>query len=404
MHSKAIIVGCGIGGLSAAICLRLIGWRVRVLEQATEITEVGAGVQISPNGVKVLEQIGVMPFLDTVLFEPDTIEIRMGISGKKILDIPMKGLALDRWGAQYIQIHRADLISALTARLSQLQPNAIQTGAKVVSYKHIPRGAEVTKADSTKERANLVIGADGIHSVIRDQMLGPDMARFTGNVAWRALVPLALLGDIAPPPTGCIWAGRKRHAVTTRVRAGSIVNFVGIVEQSDWQKEGWKVEGLKQDALTDFAGWDQRVLNVIEHAETLHKWALFDRKPLPYWHQKHVVLLGDAAHPMLPSMAQGAVQSIEDAYTLAQCLEEAEVDTIPNSSANYFAKRIKRVTRVQHVSAQNLRLFHKSSIPAQILSYVPMWLVGKLAPSLVQKQNDWLYGKVFEPLKKSKLL
>ena len=403
MCPKAIIVGGGIGGLSAAICLRLIGWQVRVLEQAPKISEVGAGVQISPNGVKVLEEMDVMPLLESSLFEPDAIEILMGVSGGKLLHLPMKDAAVHRWGARYIQIHRADLIAGLTARLAKLAPDTVQVGAQVASYTHHTNGVRVFLKDGTIEDADLAIGADGIHSTIRNQMLGPDAPHFTGNIAWRALVPAERLGKLAPPATGCIWVGCGKHAVTTRVRAGELVNFIGVVERSDWKKESWQTEGSKQDALTDFVGWDQRLLSVIQHAKTLHKWALFDRPPLPYWHEKHVVLLGDAAHPMLPSMAQGAVQSIEDAYMLAQCLKEAKDDGIPRAIANYFDERIKRVTKVQRVSAQNLRLFHKSSSPAQILSYAPIWLAGKLAPGLVQKRNDWLYSKVFEPLTPPKL-
>ena len=398
MCPKAIIVGGGIGGLSAAICLRLIGWQVRVLEQAPKISEVGAGVQISPNGVKVLEEMDVMPLLESSLFEPDAIEILMGVSGRKLLYLPMKEAAVHRWGARYIQIHRADLIAGLTARLAKLAPDTVQVGAQAASYTHHTHGVRVVLKDGTIEHADLAVGADGIHSTIRNQMLGPDTPHFTGNIAWRALVPLAQLGDLAPPATGCIWVGCGKHAVTTRIKAGATVNFIGVVKQSDWKKEGWKTEGHKQDALADFAGWDKRILNVIQKARVLHKWALFDRPPLPHWHDKHVVLLGDAAHPMLPSMAQGAVQSIEDAYMLTQCLKEAKDDSIPRATAKYFDKRIERVTKVQRVSAQNLRLFHKSSLPAQILSYGPIWLAGKLAPSLVQKRNDWLYGKVFEDL------
>jgi len=403
MSPKAIIIGGGIGGLSAAICLRMIGWQVQVLEQAPEISEVGAGVQISPNGVKILEEMGVMPLLDASLFEPDAIEIRMGISGRKLLRLPMKEAAVHRWGARYIQIHRADLVAGLTARLEKLAPDTVQVGAQAASYTHQTHGVQVVLKDGTIEHANLAIGADGIHSTIRSQMLGPDTPHFTGNIAWRALVPVEQLGNFAPPATGCIWVGCGKHAVTTRVRAGALVNFIGVVERSDWKKEGWKTEGRKQDALADFAGWDQRLLSVIQHAEALHKWALFDRPPLPHWHDKHVVLLGDAAHPMLPSMAQGAVQSIEDAYMLAQCLKQTKNDGIPIAIASYFDERIKRVTKVQRVSAQNLRLFHKSSLPAQILSYAPIWLAGKLVPGLVQKRNDWLYGKVFEPLITPKL-
>ena len=398
MSPKAIIIGGGIGGLSVAICLRLIGWQVRVLEQAPKISEVGAGVQISPNGVKILEKMGVMSLLESSLFEPDAIEILMGVSGGKLLHLPMKDAAVHRWGARYIQIHRADLIAGLTARLAKLAPDTVQVGAQAASYTHHTHGVRVVLKDGTIEHADLAVGADGIHSTIRNQMLGPDTPHFTGNIAWRALVPLAQLGDLAPPATGCIWVGCGKHAVTTRIKAGATVNFIGVVKQSDWKKEGWKTEGHKQDALADFAGWDKRILNVIQKARVLHKWALFDRPPLPHWHDKHVVLLGDAAHPMLPSMAQGAVQSIEDAYILTQCLKEAKDDGIPRAIANYFDERIERVTKVQRVSAQNLRLFHKSSLPAQILSYGPIWLAGKLAPSLVQKRNDWLYGKVFENL------
>ena len=403
MSPKAIIIGGGIGGLSAAICLRLIGWQVRVLEQAPKISEVGAGVQISPNGVKILEKMGVMSLLESSLFEPDAIEILMGVSGGKLLHLPMKDAAVHRWGARYIQIHRADLIAGLTARLAKLAPDTVQVGAQAASYTHHTNGVRVVLKDGTIEHADLAVGADGIHSTIRNQMLGPDTPHFTGNIAWRALVPLAQLGDLAPPATGCIWVGCGKHAVTTRIKAGATVNFIGVVKQSDWKKEGWKTEGHKQDALADFAGWDKRILNVIQNARVLHKWALFDRPPLPHWHDKHVVLLGDAAHPMLPSMAQGAVQSIEDAYILTQCLKEAKDDGIPRAIANYFDERIERVTKVQRVSAQNLRLFHKSSLPAQILSYGPIWLAGKLAPSLVQKRNDWLYGKVFEDLTPPKL-
>ena len=403
MSPKAIIIGGGIGGLSAAICLRLIGWQVRVLEQAPKISEVGAGVQISPNGVKILETMGVMPLLESSLFEPDAIEILMGVSGRKLLYLPMKEAAVHRWGARYIQIHRADLIAGLIARLAKLAPDTVKVGTQVASYTHHTHGVRLVLKDGSIEHADLAVGADGIHSTIRNQMLGPDAPHFTGNIAWRALVPLAKLGDLAPPATGCIWVGHGKHAVTTRIKAGTTVNFIGVVEQSDWKKEGWKTEGRKQDALADFAGWDKRILNVIQKARVLHKWALFDRPPLPHWHDKHVVLLGDAAHPMLPSMAQGAVQSIEDAYMLTQCLKEAKGDGIPRAITNYFDKRIARATKVQRISAQNLRLFHKSSRPAQILSFGPIWLAGKLAPSLVQKRNDWLYGKVFEDLTPPKL-
>ena len=398
MHRQALIVGGGIGGLCAAICLRLTGWDVQVFEQAPEITEIGAGLQISPHGVKILEHIGVMEPFESAVFEPEAIEIRMGVSGRPILYLPMKGVAAQRWGARYLQVHRADLITALSARLDALQPGAMQTGCPVRGYAPCKDGAEVILANGRRIQADLVIGADGIHSRIRHQMLGPDAPRFTGNYAWRALVPAAQLGALAPPPSGCIWAGPKKHAVTTYVRGGALVNFVGIVEQRTWREESWSRTGDRQEALADFNGWAPPLLAILEQAEVLHKWALFDRAPLPKWQDGHVILLGDAAHPMLPSMAQGAVQSLEDGYHLARVLGAAVGPDIVAACARHYAQRIDRSSRVQRVSAQNLQLFHKSSRLAQLMAYAPIWLAGQLTPSLVHRRSDWLYGAPVPPL------
>jgi len=398
MRRQALIVGGGIGGLCAAISLSLTGWDVQVFEQAPEITEVGAGLQISPNGVKILEHIGVMERLNSALFEPEAIEIRMGVSGSPILYLPMKNVSTQRWGARYIQVHRADLITALSARLDALQRGAVQTGCPVRGYAPCKDGAEVILTNGRRIKADLVIGADGIHSSIRHQMLGQDAPRFTGNYAWRALVPAAQLGVLAPPPSGCIWAGPKKHAVTTYVRGGSVVNFVGIVEQTIWREESWSHTGDRQEALADFGDWAPPILAILEQAKVLHKWALFDRAPLPKWHEGHVVLLGDAAHPMLPSMAQGAVQSLEDAFHLARALGAAEVTDIAAACAQHYAQRIARTSRVQRVSAKNLELFHKSSRLTQLMAYAPIWLAGQLAPSLVHRRNDWLYGAPVPPL------
>ena len=398
MNRKAIIVGGGIGGLTAAICLREIGWDVQIFETAPLISEIGAGIQISPNGVKVLQKIGVMPLLEESLFEPEIIEIRLGKSGNKLVQVPMKYVALGRWGARYIQIHRADLIAGLTTRLAELSPDSIKTDSKVISFDNMRDAASINLQNGKTHQADLVIGADGIHSTIRNQMFGAEAARYTGNIAWRAIVPVESLGALAPPPTGCIWTGQHKHAVTTRVRSGKTVNFVGIVEHSDWQQEGWHIEGKKADALYDFKDWNPTITNLLKKAESLHKWALFDRAPLPHWHKGHVVLLGDAAHPMLPSMAQGAVQSIEDAYVLAQTLASSSATQIPNACGEYFQKRIKRTTQVQKISAKNLNLFHKSNAWTQLINYAPIWFLGKYTPILLQKRYDWLYGKEFGPL------
>ncbi|MBT0955839.1 FAD-dependent monooxygenase [Alphaproteobacteria bacterium KMM 3653] len=390
LQRHAVIAGGGIGGLSAGLALSLLGWQVTVCERAKALEEVGAGLQISPNGVKLLERLGVMPALEPLLFEPEAIEMRLGESGRQIMYLPMKGAALARWGARYIQVHRADLVEVLAQALLARQGDALRLGCDVIGYAHREDGATARLADGGEIDADLVVGADGIHSAIREQMLGPEKPAFTGNVAWRALVPVEALGGLAPPPTGCIWAGPGKHAVTTRVRGGSLVNFVGIVEQDSWHEEGWSLPGRAEDALADFGGWSPVVTAILEKATRHNRWALFARQPMARWSDGPVLLLGDAAHPMLPSLAQGAVQALEDGAMLVHLLKQGVA--LPDLGAAYYVKRIRRASRVQKASRDNLRLFHKRGALQQGLNYGPIWLGSRIAPSLGHRRMDWLYG------------
>lgn len=387
---KALIVGGGVGGLASAIALAQRGHEVTVLEQAPELTEIGAGLQIAPNGWRVLDALGVTPLIRATLFEPEQIEMRMGVSGRQVFGLPMKGYAQQRWGAPYVHIHRADLVDALAARLRQLAPDAIQTEVSVTGYAQSNDGVTLACADGLDRSGDLVIGADGLHSVIRTQMLGPDAPRYTGNVAWRAVVPVEALGNHAPPRGACIWAGGKRHAVTTRLRAGTMANFVGMVEMPEPSPEGWRVVGQKADAQAAFAGWDPVVMTLIDRADTLNRWALFDRAPLPRWHEGRVVLLGDAAHPMLPSMAQGAVQALEDAWILAAVLDAG--DTPDAAFRRFFDLRIDRTSRIQKGSAANVRLFHRGSMLGRVAVYGPMAIGARMFPNLIHARQDWVFG------------
>lgn len=382
---KALIVGGGIGGLSAAIALRLRGWSVSVYEQAPELTEVGAGLQISPNGWRVLVAMGVTQALSESIFEPEAIEMRLGSSGRTVFRLPMKGYAEARWGAPFVHVHRADLVDALAARLQGLAPNALHLGRPVSGYD--PNGT-LHFADGMRETGDIVIGADGLRSVIREQMHGLDRPRFTGNIAWRAVVPVAEL-DTPPPPTACVWAGHKRHAVTTRLRAGTLANFVGMVEEPEPSPEGWRIVGAREDAQAAFEAWHPVIAGLIGKAPVLNRWALFDRAPLPHWHEGHVALLGDAAHPMLPSMAQGAVQALEDAWTLASQLEA--VGEVETGLSAYYRSRIDRTARIQAGSAANARMFHKASTLGTVGFYGPMALGARLAPGLIHARQDWVY-------------
>ena len=379
-----LIIGAGIGGLTLAHALIQRGKNVRVLESAPALETVGAGIQISPNAVKVLRALGLEKAVTANAFQPRAIEARMGRSGRSIFEIPLALEAEKRWGASYLHIYRADYITALS---ETLPVGTIELNARVKSYQHTENDVSVSLADGRKLTAPYLIGADGIRSVMRAQMLGPDAPQFTGNMAWRAVVPAERLGELVPNPTACAWFGPNRHAVTYRLGAqGQLVNFVGVVEQESWQEEGWSLQGDKAEALRDFEDWHPVICNLLENADELHRWALFDRAPLEKWVEGRAALMGDAAHPMLPFLAQGAAMAVEDAWVLAEVIASG-LDL-----SAYQKLRRSRTSKVQSASRANMGLFHKTSLPAQLLTYGPMWAAGKLVPSLVHRRMDWLYG------------
>ena len=380
---KALVAGAGIGGLSAAICLALRGWEVTVFERAPRIEEIGAGLQISANGYRVLEAMGVAPHLTATRFLAEAIEMRMGRSERQLFRVPVKDASPARWGAPYAHIHRADLLAALLARAADLPNLRVQEGAEVLGVEHHGDGI-TARLQGGDETGDILIGADGVRSRLRAEVCGSSAPRFTGNLAWRTVVPLAAL-DRPPPPTACVWAGAKRHAVTTRLRAGQMVNFVGIVESKEDPGDGWDRTGARTEALRDFAGWSPTLTEILKRAETLHRWSLYDHAPLPRWHKGRLCLLGDACHPMLPSMAQGAVQAIEDAWVLAGCLATG---TAEQAFQRYVQLRRARTEKVQTGSARNLRIFHRK----HALQYAHIYLAGRLLPELILRRQDWVYG------------
>jgi salicylate hydroxylase len=379
-----LIVGAGIGGLTLAHALLARGVAVQILEAAPELTAVGAGIQIPPNAVKVLRALKLDTAVSERAFKPTAIEARMGETGREIFNIPLAAQSITRWGAPYLHIHRADYISALAEALPK---NVLSLGVRVKAYDQDASIVRVTLDNGKIVEGKYLIGADGIRSTVRTQMLGPDAPRFTGNVAWRVVVPTAALGDHAPRPTACAWFGRGKHGVTYRLGGqGQMTNFVGVVEREDWQEEGWSIKGSKADALADFSGWHPTITTLIETADTFHRWALFDRAPLSQWTDGRVTLMGDAAHPMLPFLAQGAAMAVEDAYILAQTIAAGAPLT------DYQNKRLDRTTKVQAASRANMGLFHKRSRATQFVTYGPMWIAGKILPNIVHRRMDWLYG------------
>ena len=387
---KVIISGGGIGGLTAALCCLHHGAEVIVLEQTPELDEVGAGIQIPPNAMKVFAALGLDTALAERAFRPLAIEARMGRSGLKLFHIPLAEHAVKRWGAPYLHIHRADYIAVLAAALRTQSPDALQLGGKVADYSQTEDLVEVRLADGRRISGDALIGADGIHSPVREQMLGAEKPIFTGNIAWRAVVPMAALGAHAPRPTACVWMGPGKHCVTYRLRRGALANFVGVVERDDWTAESWTERGTREEALADFADWHPTITRLLGEADTLYRWALFDRAPLPRWVDGRVALLGDAAHPMLPFMAQGAAMAVEDAWVVAR--EMTQKTSPARGLEAYQHLRQTRASRVQAGSRANAKTFHKRTRLGQLSTYGPMWLAGKFAPMAVHKRQDPIYG------------
>lgn len=395
-RDTAIVVGGGIGGLAAAVALAQAGWPVKVLEQARELREVGAGLQISPNGMRALSHLGLDGALEEVLFEPEFIALRMGRSGRRVFQIEMKQTARARWGERFIQIHRADLHKALQDRLRSLAGDVIHTATPVTGYVRERGGASVYIDGAERMFGKLVVAADGVHSPLRSQMHGNDRARFTGHVAWRCTVPVSELSDVEIPNGTTVWAGDGKHALTTRIRGGEMINFVAIFEQDDWTEEGWSIPGDRFEILHRFEGWDPFLKAVIEAAPGFNRWALLSRPALSTWRDGPVTLLGDAAHPMLPSMAQGAVQALEDAVVLGRhATPEVSGTALEEALSAYEVARKPRSTQVQKRSAQNLALFHRKGWMSKLAFFGPLAVAGMLTPALIHRQQDWIYG--FDP-------
>ncbi|RYD98428.1 MAG: monooxygenase [Sphingomonadales bacterium] len=384
---KVVVAGAGIGGLCAAIALTKVGFEVEVIERAPALTEVGAGIQLSPNAVKGLAGLGVLEAVLAVASQPLTLEMRIGRTGEKVFSIPIAKDARKRYEAPYIHVHRADLIEILR-RAANFAGVQLRLNARVSAYVREDTGLKIGLDNGMIVGADLLIGADGSRSTVRKQMLGEDQARYTGAVAWRLTVP----ADVAPdlPHSAIVWAGPGKHAVTYRVRRGELINFVGVVETERWREESWTQPGDLTELAADFGGWAPPIPDILAAADGAHVWALFDRDPLPRWSDDRVTLLGDACHAMPPFQAQGAAMAIEDAIVLAKCLQAEGVS--PASLLKYEKLRKPRTSRVLNSARSNMGVFHRSNAWSQAATYGPMKVADKLFPAFIRSRQDWIYG------------
>jgi 6-hydroxynicotinate 3-monooxygenase len=343
-------VGAGMGGLAVAATLRRVGIDVQVYEQAARFARIGAGIQMMPNSMKVLRGIGVEDRLRQVAFAPYSHLNRDGYTGEITRELPMPE---SLYGAPYLCMHRADLHDALA---SAVPGEIVHLNKKLAGLDQKGGRVILRFADSTSASADAVIGADGVHSTVRDIIVGPDEPIHKGRIAYRAVFPAALMGGFDIGRSRTKWWGSDRHIViyyTARDR--SEVYFVtSVPEPGEWiTKESWSAKGDVKDLRAAYSGFHQDVRNVLAACPDCHKWAILEREPLPRWSDGNVVLLGDAAHPMTPYMAQGAATSIEDAAVLARCLDDVDGDDIAGAFRRYEAHRKPRTSVVQAISSAN---------------------------------------------------
>jgi salicylate hydroxylase/6-hydroxynicotinate 3-monooxygenase len=359
------IVGAGLGGLTAAATLRQAGFDVRVYEQATRFSRIGAGIQMMPNSMKVLRRIGVEARVRDTSFQPYSHLNRTWDTGEVRRELPMPE---ELFGAPYLCMHRADLHEALA---SVLPANVIELQKRLVALDQQGGQVMLTFEDGSSARADAVIGADGVHSVVRDLIIGPDEPLHKGRIAYRAIFPSALMGGVDVGPSRTKWWGVDRHIVIyyTKPDRSEIYLITSVPEPAEWlTRESWSTTGDVNELRRAYEGFHPDVRAVVESCPSCHKWAILEREPLPRWSAGRVVLLGDACHPMTPYMAQGAATAMEDAAVLSRCLAEARGRDFEGAFARYEAHRKPRTSRIQAISSANT------------------WMQGG------DEDTSWLYG------------
>jgi salicylate hydroxylase len=391
-----VIAGGGVGGLTAALALARIGRASLVLERAPAFREVGAGLQLAPNACRILRDLGVLPLLEGVAVAPETIRIRRGSDGADLAKISLKTVE-KRYGAPYFAIHRADLLEALVTKARENPLIDILNDSTLTGFIEDEKGVAVTfryGEDYRRAAGAALIGADGVRSLVRSRLHGEvgDKPIFTGHTAWRAVLPAAALPEPMRRPASNLWLGEKAHLVHYPLRAGVSVNVVALVEDS-WRGDSdgrdadfWDTQGDRRFLLNRFRHWSAEARDLLGAGETWLRWPLFDRPPIESWSRGRTALLGDAAHPMLPYLAQGAAQAIEDAQALALSFE-AQPKDVARALSDYSSARMPRASQIQYASRSQGQIYHMSGFKALARDLV----LRASGSSRLLARQDWIY-------------
>jgi len=386
-----VIAGAGIGGLTAALALARRGFRVVLFEAAPRLEEVGAGIQLSPNASRVLVGLGLADRLKPHVVTPEELIVHNARTGGALARTPLGATAAQRYGAPYWVVHRGDLQQALVDAVSQEPAVTLHLGTRVEGFATDGHGITVAAMRdfrSAEERCMALVAADGLWSVLRRRLGHRTQPRFARHVAWRTLVPAnAVPPDFAAPAVN-LWLGSRAHLVHYPVKAGRMINVVAIL-RDDWKEPGWTAAGSRAELLDRFPPgmWHAPAHELLKASAQWQKWALYDCPPFRRWGKGPVTLLGDAAHPMLPYLAQGAAMAIEDAAVLGACLARTPDDPA-GAMRVYERMRLGRSARTQRAARRNGTLYHLGGA-AGFLRTLTLLAVGGAG---LLKRYDWLYG------------
>jgi salicylate hydroxylase len=377
------IVGGGIGGLSAALSLLRAGFDVHVYEQVPALREVGAGIVLTPNATRILHGLGLRKNLESLGVPPEAVRQRRWEDGSTLLLAPVRKLVGVGGEPLFFTSHRADIQTMLG---NALPAERLHLSHRLAGFNDDGGKITLRFADGAEATADIVVGADGIHSVVRRQLFGDERPQFTGCVAYRGLVAFEEVADLDLPMEDQLWLGPGTHFVHYPVSNGRLVNFICLVDREGWSKESWTEPGDPADLRATYAAWHPQVRGLVGAVKEIFVWGLFDRPPLPRWSQGRVTMLGDACHPMLPFLAQGAAQAIEDGATLAAVL--SRTDDPVQALARYEELRKPRTAAIQAVARGNKTRNHLPDGPEQqardaaMTSGAAQWSIGG---------SDWVY-------------
>jgi salicylate hydroxylase len=388
-----VIAGAGIGGLTAALTIARHGYRVVLLEQAERLEETGAGIQLSPNASRVLIGLGLGERLAPYVASPQELIVANARSGRVLARAPLGATAEQRYGAPYWVIHRGDLQSVLLEAVHANPDIVLRLGSRVDDFATHSNGLTVaahSRHETVEEHSLALVGADGLWSRLRSRLGHGQTPRFAGQAAWRALVPAEAVACELSIPTVNLWFGRDGHVVYYPVRGGRLINVVAIM-QDDWREPGWSAPGERTELLARFrdGAWRGPPRDIVYAAERWLKWALFDTAPLSYWGRGPVTLLGDAAHPMLPYLAQGAAMAIEDAAELGQCMAGVGQTSsdLAGAMRRYERRRLARTAQAQREARRNGAIYHMSPVAG----FMRTLAIAAMGGERLISRYDWLY-------------